>query len=77
MSNLYNAVRDLSGQRNTISIQRPYVRMLGGDYNLAVVLSQLVFLSGLTSRDDGWFYKKYDETKYRSAQIKCGMPSIS
>lgn len=61
MSNLYNAVRDLSGQRNTISIQRPYVRMLGGDYNLAVVLSQLVFLSGLTSRDDGWFYKKYDE----------------
>ena len=61
MSNLYNAVREFSGQRNVVVIQRPYVLMVGGDYNLAAVLSQLVFLSGLTTRDDGWFYKKYDE----------------
>ncbi|MFL1906542.1 conserved phage C-terminal domain-containing protein [Plesiomonas shigelloides] len=58
---IYKAVRDLSGQHNTITIQRAYVKLLGGDYNLAVVLGQLVWLSGLTSRPDGYFYKKYDE----------------
>ncbi|MGL5370815.1 MAG: conserved phage C-terminal domain-containing protein [Plesiomonas shigelloides] len=58
---IYNAVRNLSGQHNTITIQRAYVKLLGGDYNLAVVLGQLVWLSGLTSRSDGYFYKKYDE----------------
>ena len=87
MSTLYNAIREFSGQKNCVVIQRPYVLMSGGDYNLAAVLSQLVFLSGLTTRNDGWFYKKYDEladelsltadqVRYAVSKLKKKFPTV-
>jgi hypothetical protein len=61
MSRLFDVVSQMSGQRNNISIPRPYIIFCKGDYNLAAVLAQLVFLSGLGIRDDGWFWKKNEE----------------
>lgn len=61
MSRLFDVVSQMSGQRNNISIPRPYIIFCKGDYNLAAVLAQLVFLSGLGMRDDGWFWKKNEE----------------
>lgn len=61
MSRLFDVITQMSGQRNNISIPKPYIQFCNGDYNLAAVLSQLVFLSGLGMRDDGWFWKKNDE----------------
>ncbi|OCG08891.1 hypothetical protein A9G13_02180 [Gilliamella sp. wkB178] len=61
MSRLFDVVTQMSGQRNNISIPRPYISFCKGDYNLAAVLAQLVFLSGMGMRDDGWFWKKNEE----------------
>lgn len=61
MSRLFDVVSQMSGQRNNISIPRPYISFCKGDYNLAAVLAQLVFLSGRGMRDDGWFWKKNEE----------------
>ncbi|WP_392552894.1 hypothetical protein RHO14_03255 [Orbus wheelerorum] len=61
MSRLFNVVTQMSGQRNNISIPKPYILFCKGDYNLAAILAQLVFLSGKGMREDGWFWKKNEE----------------
>ncbi|EQB98775.1 hypothetical protein [Photorhabdus temperata] len=60
----YDVVQALAGQKNSIVIPRPYLAFFAGDqqaYQLAAILNQLVFWSGCTTRDDGWFYKTHDE----------------
>lgn len=58
---LFDIVREFSGQKNTVVIQRSYIRLMNGNYNHAAVLSQLIFWSGKTSRRDGQFYKSHKE----------------
>lgn len=64
MSRIFEVVQSLSGQRNSITFPRPYLTLFSGDqqcHALAVVLNQLVFWSGYSTQDDGWFYKSHEE----------------
>lgn len=64
MSRIFEVVQSLSGQRNSITIPRPYLTFFSGDqqcHALAAVLNQLVFWSGYSTQDDGWFYKSHEE----------------
>lgn len=64
MSRIFDVVQSLSGQKNCIVIPRPYIKFFTGDQQahvLAAVLNQLVFWSGYSTQDDGWFYKSHSE----------------
>nr|DAX64065.1 MAG TPA: hypothetical protein [Caudoviricetes sp.] len=61
MSNLFDLVSDFSGQKNSITIPRIYIKLCNGDFTTAAVLSQLVFWSSKGKRADGYFWKSYDE----------------
>lgn len=64
MSRIFEIVQAMSGQKNCIVIPRPYIDFFSEDqqaFALAAVLNQLVFWSGKSSRDDGWFYKGHQE----------------
>lgn len=67
MSRTFDVVQSLSGQKNVITIPRPYLAFFKGKgeqnaYALAAVLNQIVFWSGCDSScDDGWFYKSHEE----------------
>lgn len=64
-SRIFDVVQAMSGQKNVISIPRPYLQFFGKDqhaYPLAAVLNQIVFWSGVDSScGDGWFYKSHKE----------------
>ncbi len=54
----------MSGQKNCIVIPGPYLDYFASDqqaFALAAVLNQLVFWTGKSSQDDGWFYKTHEE----------------
>lgn len=54
----------MSGQKNCIVIPGPYLDYFAGDqqsFALAAVLNQLVFWTGKSSQDNGWFYKTHEE----------------
>jgi hypothetical protein len=62
MSQIFEIVQSLSGQRNSITIPVPYLDFFAGDqqaHALGAVLNQLVFWSGKSTRDDDWFYKEH------------------
>ena len=63
MSNqVFDIVQAMSGQGNCITIPGPYLDLFAGDrqqHLLAAILNQLVFWSGKSSLDDGWFYKEH------------------
>ncbi|MGL3129293.1 hypothetical protein ACSVGL_33725, partial [Klebsiella pneumoniae] len=63
MSNqVFEIVQAMSGQGNCITIPGPYLDFFAGDrqqHLLAAILNQLVFWSGKSSLDDGWFYKEH------------------
>lgn len=61
MSNLFDLVSEFSGQKNSITIPRIYIKLCGGDFTTAAVLSQLVFWSAKGKRADGYFWKSYEE----------------
>lgn len=64
MSRIFDVVQSLSGQRNSVVIPRQFLQFFSGDqqaYQLAAVLNQLVFWSGYSTREDGWFYKTHEE----------------
>lgn len=64
MSRIFDIIQSLSGQRNSITFPRPYLKFFAGDqqfYALAAVLNQLVFWSGYSTQDGGWFYKSHEE----------------
>ncbi len=61
MSSLYDVVRQFSGTTANISIPRVYIQFCDGNYNLATVLSQLVFWSDKGQGRDGWFYRPYKD----------------
>jgi hypothetical protein len=53
-------IRSFSGQENTIGVPRVYVRLMNS-LEGGVFLSQLIFWSDKGGREDGWFYKTYQE----------------
>lgn len=64
MSRIFDIVQSLAGQRNNVVIPRQFLRFFAGDqqaYQLAAVLNQLIFWSGCSTREDGWFYKTHEE----------------
>ncbi|MBQ4926525.1 hypothetical protein FDK33_24880 [Citrobacter werkmanii] len=64
MSQIFEIVQSLSGQRNCITIPVPYLDYFSGDqqaHALGAVLNQLVFWSGKSDLNDGWFYKEHSE----------------
>ncbi|WP_353614801.1 replication protein 15 [Mangrovibacter phragmitis] len=64
MSQIFEIVQSLSGQRNSITIPVPYLDFFSGDqqaHALGAVLNQLVFWSGKSDLKDGWFYKEHSE----------------
>lgn len=64
MSQIFNVIQALSGQKNCIVIPRPYLEYFAGDqqfYALSAVLNQLVFWSGKSAQENGWFYKSHEE----------------
>ncbi|MFB5948402.1 replication protein 15 [Klebsiella pasteurii] len=64
MSRIFDVVQSLTGQKNNLVVPRQFLRFFAGDqqaYQLAAVLNQLIFWSGHSSRDDGWFYKTHEE----------------
>lgn len=64
MSQIFEIVQSLSGQRNSITIPVPYLDFFSGDqqaHALGAILNQLVFWSGKSDLNDGWFYKEHSE----------------
>lgn len=64
MSQIFEIVQSLSGQRNCITIPVPYLDFFSGDqqaHALGAILNQLVFWSGKSDLNDGWFYKEHSE----------------
>ncbi|MEF3108815.1 hypothetical protein QFI91_06910 [Raoultella sp. WB_B2P2-3] len=63
MSNqVFDIVQAMSGQGNCVTIPGPYLDFFAGDrqqHLLGAILNQLVFWSGKSSLDDGWFYKEH------------------
>lgn len=59
---VFDIVQAMSGQGNCITIPGPYLDFFAGDrqqHLLAAILNQLVFWSGKSNLDDGWFYKEH------------------
>ena len=50
-------IKNLFGQENTFTIPRLLV-LLTGSHTCALLLNQIIFWS--SKKDDGWFYKSYD-----------------
>ncbi|WP_390889404.1 hypothetical protein [Lelliottia wanjuensis] len=62
MSKIFEIVQAMSGQGNTITIPCPYLDFFAGDrqqHLLAAILNQLVFWSGKSHLEEGWFYKEH------------------
>ena len=63
MSNqVFEIVQAMSGQGNCVTIPGPYLDFFAGDrqqHLLAAILNQLVFWSGKSSLENGWFYKEH------------------
>ncbi|MEQ0105890.1 hypothetical protein ABLV41_14675 [Klebsiella sp. JN_Kp124] len=63
MSNqVFEIVQAMSGQGNCITIPGPYLDFFAGDrqqHLLAAILNQLVFWSGKSTLENGWFYKEH------------------
>jgi len=54
-------IKAMSGQENMVSIPKLYIQMFGGDIDIAILLSQVVYWSDKSKRTDGYFYKTYSE----------------
>lgn len=59
-SQVYDLIRQFSGQANTLTIPRPFITMTGS-LEAALLLSQIIYWSDRSSMDDGWFAKSYPE----------------
>ncbi|HCD5322773.1 TPA: hypothetical protein ND549_005612 [Klebsiella michiganensis] len=59
---VFEIVQAMSGQGNCITIPGPYLDFFAGDrqqHLLAAILNQLVFWSGKSTLENGWFYKEH------------------
>lgn len=56
----YNIIKAVSGWQNIIAVPRLFIN-LTGDWQVAAVLSQLIYWSDKAKREDGYFYKSNQE----------------
>ena len=72
--NVFNLIKSISGQLNLIAVPRIYIELLDGDINSAILLSQIIYWSDKSKRNNGWFYKTfndwYDEIGLTQYKIK-------
>ncbi|WP_279047286.1 hypothetical protein [Cedecea davisae] len=64
MSQIFEIVQAMSGQKNSITIPVPYLDFFADDqqaHALGAMLNQLVFWSGKSDLNNGWFYKEHAE----------------
>jgi uncharacterized phage protein (TIGR02220 family) len=64
MSQIFEIVQAMSGQKNSITIPVPYLDFFAEDqqaHALGAMLNQLVFWSGKSDLNNGWFYKEHAE----------------
>lgn len=64
VSKIFEVMQTMSGQGNCITIPVPYIDFFAGDrqsHLLAAILNQLVFWSGKSHLQGGWFYKAHEE----------------
>lgn len=61
VSRIFEIVQSMSGQGNSITIPCPYGFFAGDrqQHLLAAILNQLVFWSGKSHLENGWFYKEH------------------
>jgi hypothetical protein len=59
-SQVYDLIRQFSGQANTLTIPRPFITMTGS-LEAALLLSQILYWSDRSTMKDGWFAKTYGE----------------
>ena len=57
---ILNLVKRISGQQNILVLPRLFID-LTGDFNSALLLSQLLYWSDRTSDRDGWIYKTHKD----------------
>lgn len=58
--NVFEIIRQLTGQKNVLTVPALFVRMTG-TWEAAALLSQSLYWSDRTSSDDGWFYKTNEQ----------------
>ena len=58
---VFNLIRQLTGQPNIIAVPRIFIDLLDGDYESAILLSQLLYWSDTTAMPEGWIAKTYNE----------------
>ena len=60
MSTLTEIIKQFSGQHNTLTLQRPYIKFTGSPEG-GLLLSQMIYWADRTKDPNGWFYKTYPE----------------
>lgn len=72
-------IKRVSGQDNILTIPKIYME-LTNDINMALVLNQSIYYSGITKRKDGYFYKSYvewtDEIYLSKYQVKTAVDKL-
>lgn len=84
MTSIYKIVKEFSGQFNSLSLSRMYIKLCKGDHLAALLLSQIVYWSDRTDDPDGWFAKTHEDwerelmmTKYQVSRAVDGDPRPS
>lgn len=83
----HRILAELMGQGANLSVPRVIVRACQGDHSASMVLSQLVFWSSKTTRQDGFFYKTNEElaneleitapkVRYHIKKLKTLLPGV-
>lgn len=54
---VFSLLKEFSGQANVLTIPRAFIDWTGGDWQTAAFISQLLYWSSRTTREDGFFFK--------------------
>ena len=54
-------LKQFYGQANFVVVPRFFISMLGGDFNAAILLNQILYWSDRSQGRSGWFYKTYSD----------------
>ena len=60
MTTIKEVLKQYSGQYNTLTVQRPYIKFTGSIEG-GMFLSQIIYWSERTNEAQGWFYKSYPD----------------
>jgi len=70
------------GEHNNLIVPKPFIQLLDGDINAAILLSQLCYWADRTGHVEGWVYKTYENwyeeiclTKYQVSRASSVLKS--